>query len=102
MQVFDVFEAWLSSMRTCISESGAVADFARSPIDRPNPSCSLNIRQNEREMDLLVWESGEAEISVGSMDGAIKQIHFDNVRDKEELSALLCEMVGFVIHNEVE
>lgn len=95
MHIFDVLEAWLFSMRMSLGSSGVIAQFDRSPTDRPNPSCSLNLRRGDYEVDLLIWDSGEAELAVGSVDGMISQVHFDDVRNRSDLGELLSKLVEF-------
>lgn len=96
MHVFDVLEAWLVSMEINLSSSGVIARFERSPTDRPNPSCGLNLRRNDRELDLVLWESGEAELVFGEIEGAVSQIHFDDVRNRANLAEFLSKLVEFI------
>jgi hypothetical protein len=95
MHIFDVLEAWLFSMGKSFGSSGITAQFDRSSTDRPNPSCSLNLRRGNEEVDLLIWQSGEAELIVGSVNGVVSQIHFDDVRSRSELGKLLAKLVEF-------
>lgn len=96
MHIFDVLEAWLSSMATSLALSGVMARFDRSPADRPNPSCSLNLRRDDHEMDLVIWDSGEAELVVGKVGGPINQIHLADVRSRAGLAELLSKLLEFI------
>lgn len=100
MNIFDVLEAWLHSMRIYLDTSSVIAQFARSPSDRPNPSCSLNLRCDNHEADLLIWESGEAELTIGVVGGSISQIHFDDMRNRTDLTIVLSKLSEFVILSE--
>ena len=99
MHIFDVLEAWLRSMEVSLDASGVIARFDRSSVDRPNPSWCLNLRCNDHEADLLVWESGEAELAVGVVDGSVSQMHFDDVRNRTDLATVLSQLSEFVVLN---
>jgi hypothetical protein len=55
MSLVDFMEAWWLSIRPLLEAAGVAGRFERSPVNRPNPSCTLNLRRNEFEADLLVW-----------------------------------------------
>ncbi|MFH2135589.1 MAG: hypothetical protein ABII81_10525 [Pseudomonadota bacterium] len=101
MHIFDIIEAWRFSMERRLSYSGVIVRFDRSPTDRPNPSCSLNLRRGNHEIDVLIWESGAAELSVGSIDGKINQVHFDDVRNLTDFGNLLSKLVEFIDNEEL-
>jgi hypothetical protein len=96
MSLADFMEAWWLSIRPLLDGSGVVGRFERSPISRPNPSCSLNLRRNELEVDLLMWESGEAELATVERKGSTNQQHFDDVRTPSNLSTILSRLISFV------
>lgn len=96
MDIFDIFEAWSRLIENSTDASGVIARFNRSPIDRPNRSCNLNLRRNDQEIDLLVWESGEAELVVGLVDGSVSQIHFDDLRNKIDLATIFSAFLEFM------
>ena len=89
IQVVDFIEAWWLSVRLILEPIGVIGYFERSPSDRLNPSCHLNLRRNELEADLLVCESGEAELGVMAADGSVRQQHFENINRQPDLGALL-------------
>jgi hypothetical protein len=89
MHIFDVVEIWGRSMEATLNACGAIARFDRSSIDRPNPFCSFNVRRNDREADLTIWDSGEAELVVGTIGGSVSHTHFDDVRNRVDLSMAL-------------
>jgi len=96
MSLVDFVEAWWLSIRPLIEAAGVLGRFERSSMDRPNPSCSLNLRRNEIEADLLVWESGEAELAIIEHDGSANQQHFDDIRSGTNLGAILSRIVNLV------
>ena len=71
-----------------------VVHFQRSPVDRPNPSCVVNLRRGNHEADLLAWESGEGDLAVVGAAGSAPAIeHHDNLKNDERLSAVLVMML---------
>jgi hypothetical protein len=96
MSLVDFMEAWWLSIRPLLEAAGVAGRFERSPVNRPNPSCTLNLRRNEFEADLLVWESGEAELATVEHDGSTNQQHFDDIRIVPNLSMILSRVVGLV------
>ena len=102
MHIFDVLEAWLSSMAASLTAFGVVARFDRSPTDRPNPSFNLNLRRDDREVDVLIWESGEAEFVVGEVGGTVAQTHFGDVCNRTELAELLKKLTNFIVLSRFE
>lgn len=95
MHIFDVFEAWLFSMKDVLGSAGVTAQFQRSPVDRPNPSCTLNMRCGDQEIDLSLWESGDAELIEGSFGGPVNHVHFDDVRNQSNLASLFASLIKF-------
>jgi hypothetical protein len=96
MSLVDFVEAWWLSIRPLLEAAGVVGRFERSPINRPNPSCALNLRRHEFEADLLVWESGEAELATAERDGSTNKQHFDDIRIAPNLTMVLSRIVGSV------
>jgi hypothetical protein len=67
------------SVQVLLERNGVTGRFKRTPKDRPNPSCNFNLRRGGLEADLMVWESGEAELSIVDAGGRLTQQHFDDV-----------------------
>lgn len=96
MHIFDVLEAWLASMAGSLASADVNARFIRSPTDRPNPSCSLNLCRDDYELDLVIWESGEAELTVGEVNGQFNQMHLTDTRSRVGLAELLSHLLVFI------
>ena len=96
MKLVDFMEAWWLSVRPLLDAAGVVGRFERSADNRPNPSCALNFRRNNLEADLLVWESGEAELSIGESGGSVKQQHFEDIRTPPNLGSILSNVINWV------
>ena len=96
MTVVDFVEAWWLSIRGLLESAGVDCHFERSPGDRLNPSCSLNLRRSQLEADVLVWESGEAELVMVELDGSVDQQLFEDIRNVRDLGAILskCAALG--------
>lgn len=95
MHIFDVFEAWLFSMKDVLASVGVTARFQRSPADWANPSCTLNMCCGDQEIELSLWESGDAELIEGSFGGPISHVHFDDVRNRSDIGALFASLIKF-------
>jgi hypothetical protein len=99
MHIFDILDAWLHSMNIFLKNSGATVHLERAPLDSPNQFYALNIRRNEREADLIAWESGEAELMIGTVGESVNQTHFDDIRTHADLSKLFTQIAEFVARN---
>lgn len=97
MHIFDIPNVWFCSMNAAFDVFGVIGQFDRSPTDRPNPSCSLNLKRQNYEADLLIWELGDAELMIGKVDGLVTQMHFDNLRNQTELLAVLSKLIEFAV-----
>lgn len=86
--MFDFLELWLDFMAPILKSSGILLNFGRSPRDRGNPSFFINLRYDDNEADLLIWESGVAEFAVGDVNGEVTHVHFDNVKSRESLQVV--------------
>lgn len=89
VKILDQVEGWVNSVRSILEPVGIVVKFERTHHQHPKPSCALNIRKRLVEVDLIVWESGEADLNVQQNDGRVKQEHFDGLREPEALSVVL-------------
>lgn len=96
MSLIDFLEVWWLSVQHFFEVAGVNGRFERSPTNRPKPSCALNLRRGVQEVDLLVWESGEAEFAAIKPDGSTDQHHFDDVRTPSTLSTLLSRCLRLV------
>ncbi len=97
MGILDVIEVWWYSVGAIMDSSGGITHFERSPGDRLNPSCAMNVRRNGREADLVVWDSGEAEFAVKDTDGSVSQNHFDDIRNIRDLGAVLSRVIAIAV-----
>jgi len=96
MTLLDFIETWWLSVRELLEAGGVTGRFERSPIDRLNPSCSLNLRRGKWEADLLVWESGEAELSTAEPDGRKRHQHLNDIRNPADLGSALSRLVALL------
>ena len=94
MSLVDFMEAWWLSLQPLLESAGIVGRFERSPLNRPNPSCALNLRRLDVEADLVVWDSGEAELATMERNGSTNQQHFDDIRVPPNLSIILSSVVS--------
>jgi hypothetical protein len=62
----------------------------------------LNLRRDDQEVDLLIWESGEAELAVGKVEEGISQVHFDDANDRTGLAEILSKLTNFIVLGRIE
>jgi hypothetical protein len=98
--VLDCVEIWWRSLQGLFASTGAIVRFDHSNSGRPNPSCVLNLRREGIEVDIVFWESGEAEFSRMESDGSVSQQHFDDLRDTKKLAAVLSGIISVLLSHE--
>jgi hypothetical protein len=68
--------------------------FRESKDDREKPSAHLVLEHGERFVDLIVWDSGEVELSFGTANEPRDEHHdVDSFSELDELLTKLVEMV---------
>lgn len=96
MDILNFIEAWVSSIRVFLESAGIALRFERTTDQRPKASCVVNLRRGALEADLIVWESGEADLTTMDTHGAVEQQHFENISSVTDLAALLARMLNIV------
>jgi hypothetical protein len=89
MNITEIVEIWVRSLRAIFEAAGVEVVYERSPSERPNPSFAINLRRGTLEADLLVWESGHADLSTMDAGGSVTQKHFENLRDVNAVADVL-------------
>jgi hypothetical protein len=89
MNITEVVEIWIRSLRAIFEAAGVEVVYKRSPPELPNPSFALNLRRGTVEADLLVWESGHADLSTMDAGGSVTQKHVENLKDVEAMADVL-------------
>jgi hypothetical protein len=93
----EIVEIWSRSLRANFETGGVEVVCRRSPPERPNPSVALNLRRGAIEADLLVWESGHADLSTMSADGSVVQKHFEDLNTAEAIGDVLAVLAGLLL-----
>ena len=97
MSVLDCVEVWVVACSELLTEAGVVVEFVRSDADRLNPSCSVHLVRGTMETDLVVWDSGEAELALVAADGSVAEEHIEGLGDPAVLIDVLQRSVrGFL------
>jgi hypothetical protein len=65
--VISDLRAWFEDRREALTDLGFKADFEDSPSDRAKRSAALTVASSRRIGQLVVWETGEAELSLGDV-----------------------------------
>lgn len=97
MNMLDCVETWLRSLQSIFESGGVTVHFERTVDKRPKGSVAMNLRHGSTEADLLVWESGEADLSTMEDDGSTKQEHYDSLLVPNDL-ALVLRRVAEMMH----
>ena len=69
-QVLGELRTWFDSHQAALVRSGYNAEFTESPPDRDKRSASVTITSSRRVGQLVVWDTGEAELSLGDAGSA--------------------------------
>jgi hypothetical protein len=65
--VLTSLRAWFDGRRVALADCGLKVDFAESPPDRAKRSASVTIASSSRIGQLVVWDTGEAELTLGDV-----------------------------------
>ena len=95
MDILHILESVAAILSHTFRDCGLVVSFSKSPENVLNPSCSLNLRRGPTELDLLVWNSGEAEISI-MKNGNIEHEHIESVFSSDKLSKVTVSIIEFL------
>jgi hypothetical protein len=94
--MFDVLSAaenWFRNHRDSFVAEGIEVHFSRTKDNRPKHSCAINLRKNGVESDVVLWDSGEAELGRTDADGATREDHIEDVLSEQSLNRLLDKML---------
>lgn len=86
---------WAASLQTWMRTQGIDFAYGRSEDTRPKQSCWINVRSGNREADLVLWDTGEAELALADPlpDGVHEHIQLSGV---EDLGRLLSRLINIV------
>ena len=62
--VISDLRTWFEDRRAALADLGLNADFKDSPSDRAKRSAALTIASSRRVGQLVIWDTGEAELSL--------------------------------------
>jgi len=69
--VFDDLRAWFETHKSSLARRGYVVEFVESPSDRSKRSASVTISSAPRIGRLVIWDTGEAELSFGDATAGV-------------------------------
>lgn len=84
---------WVESNKVRLEHLDHVS-FRETDDDREKPSAHLVLQHGERLGDAIVWDSGEVELSFGTVDDPRHEHH--EVDNPSELDELLTKLAGMV------
>jgi len=91
--VLDAAEDWFRKNQDKFVSAGFEVHFSRTTDSRPKHSCAINLRKDGVESDVVLWDSGEAELGRADANGAIRQDHVEDVLSERSLDQLLSKML---------
>jgi hypothetical protein len=97
MNFIEALLMWAESLQVWLVKQDIALKFGQSPNDRLTRSCWLNVRRGDREAEILLWESGEAEFDFGGGQraGATQEHHeFERISDLGVVLARLLTVLG--------
>lgn len=77
MNLIESLLMWASSLATWLGAREVALTSGSSPADVLRRSAWVNVRSGDREAELILWESGEAEFSSSDPNGGITQEHYE-------------------------
>lgn len=91
MNLVPFFLAWARSLEGWLGSQNITLSVGESSPDVPKPSAWVTLVCGDRESELILWESGEAEFAHRRLDGEIVQEHHEltNMDDLERLLSRL-------------
>lgn len=101
--MLDALSVWVTEHRLRLEADGLSVKFGRTSDERPKHSCTLHIDSTNAASDLVVWDSGEADLSLLSRDGLNHYEYLVTVHDVDSVLVLLERMLENVrgtVHGE--
>lgn len=74
MTYLDYLDTWVAEQLPVLEGLGDMT-YRRSEFDRSNPSAHLLLAYDDTDVELLLWESGEAEFNFGPVGAAVYEHH---------------------------
>jgi hypothetical protein len=68
--VLDALRAWFDAHESSLADDGYQVEFAESPVGRAKLSASVTVASAHRIARLVIWDTGEAELSMGDVASA--------------------------------
>jgi hypothetical protein len=85
-------DQWLHQHRDSLDTSGQVTYLTAPQDDRDKKSAHLVISRGTQELELLLWESGEAEFNHGPLANGTFEHH--DLKSTAELDELLARLLS--------
>lgn len=92
MNLIDFLTNWCVSLQAWLPEQGISIRFGATSDDRAKASAWVTLSRGDRECELLLWDSGEAEYASGGSSVDLVQRHHD-MSSVSDLARVLGEML---------
>jgi hypothetical protein len=95
MSLLEVVNLWIHSIAVLLERVHVSATHVMSEPNIAKPSCAINLRRGKLEADLVLWNSGEAELALVGPEGVVEQEHLE-LSDPQTLTTVLDRMLRTV------
>ncbi len=95
MNYVDFLMLWCTSLREFLEVQGIDMRSGATSDDRDKPSAWVTLSKGDREAELLVWSTGEAEYAAGGASVELVQKHYD-FANAADMSAVLARVLQAV------
>jgi len=92
MNLIDSLLMWARSLAAWLRPQGVELTVGSSPTDILRRSAWVNLRRGDREAELILWDSGEAEFSASGPNGGVTQQHYE-VEGVDGLAPVLARLL---------
>jgi hypothetical protein len=92
MNLIESLLMWASSLSPWLEGQGVELASGSSPTDVPRRSAWVNLRRGDREAELILWQSGEAEFSAFDPNDGVTQQHYE-IENPDRLASVLLRLL---------
>lgn len=95
MSYIEYLTLWCASLTDFLADHGIELRSGATSDDRSKPSAWVTLSKGDREAELLVWSTGEAEYAAGGANVELIQMHYD-FASTADMAAVLAQVLRAV------
>jgi hypothetical protein len=92
-ELLDSLRDWYSAHVDEMAERGIILTFGRSDDERPKQAAWLGVERGERLAEIIIWDSGEAELVIGE-EGNPEASEHHEINDADEIGGLATRLIA--------